>query len=97
MDYEVRRLVYVLDSILDFQRSTQEVADDGIAAFYLCVLFIALFFPFMMLFEDNDPFYQILLILMYIVIMCSVCCTIAYSNITVYKEVFNFLITKIYI
>lgn len=76
-----------MNSILIFYDQNQFLANRTISAFYLTILLIFLFYPFMMIFENNDFLFQLILILGYSQTFIFTSLTIVLSNSLVNRRV----------
>lgn len=84
---KIYKIMLQMNSILKFCKVTQYLADRSISAFYLAILLIFLFYPYMMIFENNTPLFQFILILGYTNTLVCTCLTIVLSNALVHKWV----------
>ena len=85
---QIERIAKELNSILKFHNSNQFLSYIIIDNFYICVLLIALFFPFLALFGSKDPFYRIILIFIYCLEMSLANYPIVWANTLVSEKVF---------
>lgn len=52
---KIYKIMFQMDSILKFRKANQYLANRSFNAFYLAILLIFLFYPYMMFFAHNDP------------------------------------------
>lgn len=62
---KIYHLIIQMNSILKFYNDNQYLGDRTVSAYYLTILLIFLFYPYMMFFEKNTLEFQIILILGY--------------------------------